>query len=258
MNKQIKRLQKLLTDGKIDLQEYKEQLQELLDDEIIKQEDFDGAKDFEPENEDDKPIYSQADFDRSLVAKARKMVKKALTDAGVDLEGIENKDLLNTFANLALTGQKKGDLSVDEKEVNDLKKKAKAFDDLQPQVKGLNLENAVLKAAGTYNFVNPKQVVRALDDYKEFLEYDEDDVLVPSSVDKALKKLATAEPNLLTSAGNGNPEDDEDDLDKQNQGGSFQGKGPGGAGGGNNAAAATKQAKLKNEALELLGFAKKQ
>jgi hypothetical protein len=256
MNKQIKRLQKLLTDGKIDLQEYKEQLQELLDDEIIKQEDFDGAKDFEPENEDDKPIYSQADFDRSLVAKARKMVKKALTDAGVDLEGVENKDLLNTFANLALTGQKKGDLSVDEKQVNDLQKKAKAFDDLQPQLKSLTIENAVLKAAGDFKPVNPKQVVRALDDYKEYLEYDEDDVLVPSSFDKALKKLATAEPNLFTSAGDDNHEGD-DDLDNQNQGGGIKGKGPGGAGAGNGTAA-TKQAKLKNEALELMGFAKKQ
>jgi hypothetical protein len=253
MNKQIKRLQKLLTDGKISQEEYAEQLQELLDDNIIKQEDFDGAKDFEPESDDDKPIYSQADFDRSLVSKARKMVKKALTDAGVDLTGIENKDLLTTFGSLALQGQKKGALSVDEKQLADLQKKAASFDQLQPQLKGLTIENEVLKAAGKFNPVNPKQVVRALDDYKELLEYDEDDVLVASSVEKALKKLATAEPNLFTAVEGGT--NDEDDLEGQ-QGG-FAGKPPGGAGAGGSKPAA-KQEKLKTEALAMLGLGKQQ
>jgi len=255
MNKQIKRLQKLLETGKIDHAEYVEQLQELLDDEIIKQEDFDSAKDFQPKDKDEELIYSQADVDRMIMVKARKLVKKSLTDAGVDLEGVENKDLLSTFGTLALQGQKKGDLSVDEKEVNDLKKKAKAYDQLQPQLKGLTIENAVLKAAGTYNPVNPKQVVRALEDYKEFLEYDEDDVLVESSVEKALKKLATAEPNLFKDAGD--PGTDEDDEPGTGSGSGFQGKAPGGAGTGGSKDQ-QKAAQLKSTALEMLGYAKKQ
>lgn len=228
MNKQIKRLQKLLTDGKLTAAEYAADLKDLLDDELIKQDEFDGAKDFEVEDEDSKLIFSQSDLDRQLLPKARSLVKKALKDAGVNLDGIENKDLLSNFGNLALQGQKKGSLTVDEAGLNDLQKKAKQFDDLQPKVKALTLENAVLKAAGSYKPVNQKQVVRALEDYKEFLEYDEDENLVPKSIDKALKKLAEAEPNLFTNAAAGNQEDDPDD-EKQQQSG-FQGKPPGGAG----------------------------
>ncbi|MGP9042111.1 hypothetical protein [Cytobacillus kochii] len=253
--KQIQRLQKLLKDGKIDQTEYVEQLQELLDDEIIKQEDFDKEKDYEPEDTDDKAIYSQSDVDRMIMVKARKMVKKALTEAGVDLEGVENKDLLTTFGTLSLQGQKKGDLSVDEKEVNDLKRKAKAFDDLQPQLKGLSIENAVLKAAGEFNPISPKQVVRALDDYKEYLEYDEDDVLVPKSINRALKELAKAEPNLFTTVESGQNEH-EADLEGKEKSGGFQGKTPGGAGAGKGDKSA-KETKLKNEALAMMGFADK-
>ncbi|WP_433958547.1 hypothetical protein [Cytobacillus horneckiae] len=259
MNKQIKRLQKLLADGKIDQAEYKEQLQELLDDEIIKQEDFDKEKDYEPNSDDDKAIYTQDDVDRMIMVKARKLVKKALTEAGVDLDGVENKDLLNTFGTLALQGQKKGNLSVDEQGLADLQKKAKYYDELQPQLKGLTIENAVLKAAGEYNPISPKQVVRALDDYKEYLEYDEDDVLVSKSVNRALKELAKAEPNLFkTAEGGGTGEEGgEGGSEGSSQGAGFQGKAPGGAGAGNGGGK-DKTAKLKNEALEMLGFAKKQ
>lgn len=190
-----------------------------------------------------------------IMVKARKLVKKALTDAGVDLDGVENKDLLNTFGTLALQGQKKGSLSVDEKGLTDLQKKAKAYDDLQPQVKGLTIENAVLKAAGTYNPISPKQVVRALEDYKELLEYDEDDVLVPSSVDKALKKLATAEPNLFKTAEGGGT--GEEGVEGGSQGAGFQGKPPGGAGAGNGGGK-DKATKLKNEALAMLGLNQQQ
>lgn len=252
MNKQIKRLQKLLTENKIDLAEYKEQLQELLDDEIIKQEDFDQAKDFEPVNEDDKPIYSQEDVNRMITSKARQMVKKALRDAGVDTEGVENKELLTTFGNLALQGQKKGSLTVDEKEVADLKKKAKSYDDLQPQVKKLTIENAVLKSAGELNPLNPKQVVRALDDYKEYLEYDEDENLVPKSVDRALKELAKAEPNLFKTAEAGEGGAGSNDPEP-----GFKGKSPGGAGAGD-PKPDKKQEELKAKALEMMGLSKKQ
>ncbi|MED3571954.1 hypothetical protein [Cytobacillus praedii] len=251
--KTIKRLQKLLAEGKITQEEYKEQLQEFLDDGIIKQEEFDGAKDFQPQNKDEDLIYSQEDVNRMITSKARKMVKKALTDAGVNLDGVENNDLLDTFGNLALQGQKKGNLSVDETQLNDLQKKAKAYDQLQPQVKGLTIENAVLKAAGTYNPVNPKQVVRALEDYKEYLEYDEDDVLVPKSVEKALKKLAEAEPNLFSNAGTGNEEDLEGGSGTGTGTAGFQGKPPGGGAGGGSQQQ-QKQAKLKAEALAMLNI----
>lgn len=248
--KQLKRLQKLLAEGKIDQAEYKEQLQELLDDEIIKQEEFDGAKDYTPDKGDDKPIYTQEDVDRMIMVKARKMVKKALGDAGVDLADVDNKDLLTKFATLALQGQKKGDLSVDEKQLADLQKKAKQFETLQPQLKGLTIENAVLKAAGQYDPVNPKQVVRALADYSDLLEYDEDDVLVGKSVDRALKKLAEAEPNLFKAAGEGQ---EEGGTGEGSQGAGFQGKPPGGAGAGNGGGK-DKAAKLKAEAMSMLGI----
>lgn len=244
--KTIKRLQKQLADGKITPEEYQEQIQDLLDDEAISQEEFEEAKDFEVET-DDKAIYTQADVDRMIMTKARKLVKKALTDAGADVSDIENKDLLTTVGTLALQGQKKGSLSVDETELNDLKKKAKSFDDLQPQVKQLTLENAVLKAAGSYNPVNPKQVVRALNDYSDMLEYDEDDKLVEKSVTKALKRLSEAEPNLFTSAG----EDDDETNPPGSQG--FNGKPPGGAVG---SATPDKTAKLKAQALDMMGIKK--
>ena len=256
MNKQIKRLQKLLADGKIDQAEYTEQLQELLDDKIVTQEDFDKAKDFKPVNEEDKAIYSQADVDQMIVPKARKMVKKALADAGVDLAGIENKDLLASFGTLALQGQKKGSLSVDEAGLAELQKKAKQFDALQPKIKGLTVENAVLKAAGKYNPLNPKQVVRALDDYSNLLDYDEDDALDPKSVDRALKELAKAEPNLFKAAEAGG---NEDDLEGGSGGATqqgFHGKTPGGAGTGGSQAK-DKAAKLQAQALEMMGLAKK-
>jgi hypothetical protein len=255
--KTIKRLQKLFSEGKITAEEYVEQLKELLDDGIIKQEEYDGAKDFQPEGDDDKPIYSQADVDRMIVPKARKMIKKALTDAGVDLDGVENKDLLSTFANMALQGQKKGNLSVDEQQLNELQKKVKAYENLQPQLKNLTIENAVLKAAGKFKPINPKQVVRALDEYKEYLEYDEDDNLVPKSVEKALKKLAEAEPNLFRAADNQN---NDSGGTGEGQNNNFSGKGPGGQAGGGNASSKEdkKYAANKARALEYLGLSKKE
>lgn len=246
--KTIKRLQKQLNEGKITAQEYAEQLQELLDDEAIDQATYDEAKDFEVENDDDKLIYSQEDFNRQLLPKARSMVKKALRDAGVNIDNVDNKELLNTFANLALQGQKKGSLDIDEAKANELQKKAAKLDELQPKVKALTLENALLKAAGTYNPLNPKQVVRALEDYSEHLEYDEDDNLVEKSVDRALKKLAEAEPNLFK------PSEGSDEEDKKQQQNDFRSKPPGGGGKGTNAE--QKVAAKRDEALALMGYKK--
>lgn len=247
MNKHIKRLQARLESGKITAEQYTEMLGELLEDELVTQEEHDGAKDFEVDDPNDKPIYSQADFDRTLVTKARQMVRKALTDKGVDLEKVDKKNVIDHFADLALQGQKKGNLSVDEQELAALQVKARAADTLQPKIKQLTIENAVLKAADKYAPINPKQVVRALDDYADSLEYDEDDVLVGRSVDRALAQLAKAEPNLFKAA----EETDEDDPEDKTAGG-LTGKSPGGS--TPPPAGKAKEDKLTAQALEMLGI----
>ena len=252
MNKHIKRLQTKLQAGKITAEEYAEQLAELLEDELVSQEEHDEAKEFEVDDPNDKPIYSQADFDRSIVAKARQMVKKALTTKGVDLEKVDKKELLDHFADLALQGQKKGNLSVDEQELAALQVKAKAAETLQPKIQQLTIENAVLKAAGKYNPVNPKQVVRALDDYSDLLEYDDDDVIVGKSVETALAKLAKTEPNLFKAVDETTPPTGDDNPPA----GGPKGKPPGGSTpppGGKK-----KNEDLKAQALDMLGIKKDQ
>jgi hypothetical protein len=65
----------------------------------------------------------------------------------------------------------------------------------------LAIENAVLRQAAPLNPFKTKQVVLALEDreYAEMLEYDDQDELNPASVNRALKRLAAAEPNLFYS-----------------------------------------------------------
>ena len=247
MNKHIKRLQTQLEAGKITAEQYTAMLNDLLEDEFVTQEEHDGAKDFEVEDPNDKPIYSQADFDRSLIAKARQMVRKALTEKGVDLEKVDKKNVIDHFADLALQGQKKGNLSVDEQELATLQAKARLADTLQPKIKQMTIENAVMKAAGKYDPVNPKQVVRALEDYANDLEYDDDDVLVSGSVDRALAKLAKAEPNLFKATENG-----ADDPQDPPAGSGLTGRTPGGS--TPPPAGKQKDEQLTAQALEMLGI----
>lgn len=107
------------------------------------------------------------------------------------------------------------------------------------------LENAVLKMTGTHKPVNTAQVVRALDDYSHLLDYEDDGTINGKSVERAIRKLAEAEPNLfvVVEGGEGN-----EDLG----GGGFKGKGPGG--GIPPAEAAEKFAAKKRAALEMIGI----
>lgn len=107
------------------------------------------------------------------------------------------------------------------------------------------IENAVLRQAAPLNPVQIMQVVRALEDreYANMLEYDDLDRLNPASVNRALTRLAAAEPNLFFTP------DAAKDLDD----GSFKGKAPGGGLPGNNTAESEEQRKV-NEMLESVGI----
>jgi hypothetical protein len=205
MNK-LKKLQKQLESAEITKAEYKAHLQELLDDEEIDQDAYDEAKDFEPEEEE--KIYSQAEMDKTVLTKARQLVKRELKKAGHDLTDVQNKDLLAEVSRIAQIAKEKGNLDADEQEISDLRNKAKSLETNQAEVARLTVENSVLKSAGKFNPVNPAQVVRALNsDYSSHLEYDEDEKLIPASVDRALKAIHKAEPNLFQAA-EGEPEGD--------------------------------------------------
>lgn len=247
----LKKLQADYKAGKLTKAQYEEAVKELLDDEEIDQEQHDEALEYDPADDEggDKPIYTQADMDRVVVKKARQLVKQQLKNAGVELEGVKPKDLLAKVVELVQAGttaaENEGDL---QKEVQQLRAKAAKLDETSSSLKAAVVENAVLKSAGKYSPVSPAQVVRALNaDYKDLLEYDEDSgALIPKSVDKALKRIKEAEPNLFQNTpdeGGGEPGTDDS--------GNFQGKPPGGGSG--NSKDADKLAAKKKEALELMG-----
>jgi hypothetical protein len=255
MNK-LKKLQKDYQAGKLTAAQYKAAVKDLLDDEELDQDQHDEALEFDPEEGGgkDKLIYSQADMDGAIMKKARQLVRKELRDAGVDVSEIKPQELLAKVAEMAAAGS--GKEKETDKELTNLRKKAALADTLETSNKALTIENAVLKAAGKLNPVNPAQVVRALNaDYADLLDFDEETGLLdPKSVSKAIKKVAEAEPNLFKTAEAG----EEDDLEggEGGQGGTFSGKPPGGAGAGTaeQKGAAAKLAKQKAAGLELLGI----
>lgn len=83
------------------------------------------------------------------------------------------------------------------------------------------IEVAVLRQAGALQPYSTRQIVLALEDsaYTDLLEYDDRDVLNPASVNRALKRLAAAEPNLFKSPDAAEALDD----------GRYKGKPPGGS-----------------------------
>jgi hypothetical protein len=258
MNK-LKKLQKDYQAGKLTEEQYKAKLQELLDGEDIDQDQHDEALEFDPEEGGgEKLIYSQADMDAAIIKKARALVRKELRDAGVDVSEIKPQELLAKVAEMAAAGS--GKEKETDKELLGLRKKAAAYDALEPANKALTIENAVLKAAGKLNPVNPAQVVRALNaDYADLLDFDEETgQLDPKSVSKAIKKIAEVEPNLFKTATNDEDQDEDDELEggEGGQGGTFSGKAPGGAGGGTTKQTkeAAKLAAGKAAALEMLGI----
>jgi hypothetical protein len=255
---ELKKLQNKYKAGKLTKEQYEAAVKELLNDEELDQEAYDEALEYDPKEEGggENLIYSQEDVNQIVLRKGRSLVKKVLRDAGVDLTGVENKDLMAKLTAIAKTAVEKGNLDANEQEISDLRAASKKLQSLEANHSQLEVENAVLKAAGKYNPVNPSQVVRALNyDYKDLLEFDDDNQLVAKSVDKALKRVAEAEPNLFKAIENqeggagGTGDDDK---------GNFSGKGPGGAAaGGGGSDKDKKYAANKSRAMEMLGLVKK-
>lgn len=250
----LRKLQERYLKGELTKAQYEAECKKLLDDEILDQDAYDDALDYDPDYE--RPKYSQADVDSTVAKKAVKMVRKALKDAGVTVEA-DDKTLLSKVAETIKNGSSgKGDgeggsgSSIDETELSNLKTKAAKVDDLTAQCKKLLIENAVLKEAGKYNPVNPAQVVRAISaDYLDSIEFDEENGTADAkSIARVIRKVHDAEPNLFKPAG----DDGDDDNGANGSGNGFRGKGPGGAGSTKNGELEAKKA----EALEMLGIKK--
>lgn len=245
----LRKLQEKYLKGELTKAQYEEEVKKLLDDDILDQDAYDDALDYDPEYE--KPKYSQADVDSTVAKKAVKMVRKALKDAGVTIDA-DDKTLLSKVAETIKAGSSgSGDgTTVDEAELTDLRNKAAKVDGLVSQCRKLNIENAVLKEAGKYNPVNPTQVVRAISaDYLDAIEFDDETGTADAkSVARAIRKVHDAEPNLFKTV------DSQDDTGNGGTGstGGFRGKGPGGTGGTKDAELAEKKA----QALEMLGIKK--
>lgn len=243
----LSKLQAKYLKGEITKTQYEAEVKKLLDEEFLDQEQYDDALDYDPEEE--KPQYTQADVDRMIVSKAVKMVRKALKDAGVDgLEGIGNKDLLTKVAEMA-KGTGKNDGGQGNKDNQEAEKWKKAYETAIANSKDLHIENAVLKAAGKYNPINMSQVVRALKlDYMDLVDVDDEGVVDAKTVDRALRKIHDAEPNLFKD----DEGDGSDEGNGNNAAGGFKGKGPGGgtSGGGKGDSLDKKKA----EALALMGI----
>lgn len=212
--------------GKITKAQYEAAVAELLEEDHLDQAQHDTALEYSPEDGagDENYIYTQADMDRVVVKKSRQMLRKQLNEAGLVLEGVNSNDLLAKVVELAQAGTNAGKSDTElQQKLTAAEAKAVKFDALNSRMQATTIENAVLKSAGKLNPINPTQVVRALNaDYTDLLEYDEETgALLPESVERALKRIAKAEPNLF----NVTTEDEEGGKDT-----GFGGKPPGGAG----------------------------
>lgn len=243
----LKRLQEKYRAGKLTKEQYDAKVKELLDEQELTQDEYDKALEFNPKApEGGELIYSQEDVDRIVITKAKSLIRKEFKAAGIDLD-VDNKGLMAHIVNLAKGDGKEGAKGVTEAELAQLRKDAGKAKTLGDKLKDLSLENAVLRSAGgQYTPVNPNQVVRALRDYADEIEYDENDVPEKRSVDLVLRKLAKAEPNLFKQADGDEGDDDNkggagDDGKGGGNGKPFAGKGPGGGAGGNNSANKSKE-----------------
>lgn len=249
----LRKLQERYLKGELTKAQYEAEVKKLLDDEVLDQDAYDDALDYDPDYE--RPKYSQADVDTTVAKKAVKMVRKALKDAGVTIEA-DDKTLLSKVAEALKGGSTAGEgaeggagTGVDEAELATLRAKAEKVDTLTEQCKKLIIENAVLKESSKYNPVNPAQVVRAISsDYLDSIEFDEESGTADAkSVSRAIRKVHDAEPNLFKKV-----EDTDGNNGTGSSGSGFTGKGPGGAGGTKNAELEAKKA----QALEMLGIKK--
>jgi hypothetical protein len=105
------------------------------------------------------------------------------------------------------------------------------------------IETAVLKEAAQYEPVAAHQVVHAIADYMEHLEFDDNDRLIKGSAKKLVKALVQKEPNLFKNT----------EVSSEESAG-FSGKSPGGSLGG--VPSLSPAEKKKKEALALLGITK--
>lgn len=234
----IKKLQEKYLKGELTAATYAEEVAKLLADGDIDQEQHDEAMDYDPEHE--RPQYSQADVDAMITSKAVRMVRKVLKDNGVAIDA-DNKTLLSTVAE-KLKAAADGKTQLSDEDKTALTNANSKITTLEEKIKDLAIENAVLKAAGTYNPVNPTQVVRAIRlDYMDDIDYDDTTGVVDArSIARTLKKVHGAEPNLFKVA-------DGDDPNKDDNG--FKSKGPGGG-----TASADKTDAKVTEALSMLGI----
>jgi hypothetical protein len=239
----LKKLQERYRAGKLTKEQYEAKVAEGLEDEVLNQEEHDAALKFDPKApEGGELIYSQEDVDRIVVTKSRTLLRKELKAAGIELD-VDNKGLMAHVVSLVKGDGKKPE-GITEAELATLRKDAGKAKTIGEQLKNLSLENAVLRnAGGQYTPVNPNQVVRALRDYADEIEYDENDVPDKRSVDLVMRKLAKAEPNLFKKPEDGAGDDDNDGGDDKggNGGSNFSGKPPGGGSGGVNSTKQTKE-----------------
>ncbi|WP_138751114.1 hypothetical protein [Paenibacillus sinopodophylli] len=238
----LKKLQERYRAGKITKDVYDAKVAEGLEDEVINQEEHDAALKFDPKApEGGELIYSQEDVDRIVVTKSRTLLRKELKAAGIELD-VDNKGLMAHVVSLVKGDGTKPE-GITEAELATLRKDAGKAKTIGEQLKNLSLENAVLRnVGGQFTPVNPNQVVRALRDYADEIEYDENDIPEKRSVELVLRKLAKAEPNLFKAADEGAGEDDHgNEGDQGNKGDGFKGKPPGGGAGGGKAANKSKE-----------------
>jgi hypothetical protein len=261
MNK-VKKLQAQLKEGKITKAQYEAEIKKLLEADEIDQEDYDEAKTYDPAAEE--KIYSQAEVDSFIAKKATQLLRKMCKDAGVDIDGVSNKDLTAHVTEVLKgkpgeTGKGKGD-KADDAEVAKLQKKAAKVDALLAQLKAVSVELAVIKelTTGDYKGANPVQVLRAVRlDYMDTIDVEEDGDAIKvdrSSVTRTIKTIKKAEPTLFKTAAasdDGDQEDDDQEDEDDGDSGTFKGKGPGG--GGKPASGKNLEAQTK-KALELMGY----
>lgn len=251
----LKKLQEKYKAGKLTKEQYEAKVKDLLDDGDLDQAEYDEALEFDPKATGEKLIYSEEDMQRMAHNVARRTLRQELKKAGLELD-VDNKGLIAAVVQLAKTGKEsdgKG-ATATEQEIAQLRKDAAKLKPLEKQAKDLSLEVAVLKSAGRFQPHNAAQVVRALGDYSDLIEFDDETGLpTQKSVTAVISKLAKAEPNLFKTP---NGEGGQGNQDEDPQGGGFNGRAPGGAaaGGAGGTGAATKEAEMMAEALQRMGI----
>lgn len=251
----LKILQEKYKAGKLTKEKYEAKVKELLEDQDLDQAEYDAALLFDPKDDGEKLIYSESDMQSMAHNVARRTLRQELKKQGLDIDA-DNKGLVAAVVQLAKVGKEsdgKG-ATATEQEIAQLRKDAAKVKTLEAQAKELALENAVLKSVGKHQPHNPSQVVRALNDYADLIDYDDETGLpTAKSITSVISKLAKAEPNLFKTPGTGTTEEEED-QEEDSQGGEFRSKPPGGSGGAGGSGGKNKADEMKADALRRMGI----